>query len=46
MPTRALLKRLEDLRRLHETCGDTDWDEEEHDAVKASGLIAYKDTEI
>jgi len=46
MPTRALLKRLEDLRGLHETCGDTDWDEEERDAVKASGLIAYKDTEI
>lgn len=46
MPTRALLKRLEDLHRLHETCEDTDWDEEERDAVTASGLIAFKDTAI
>ncbi|WP_417679638.1 hypothetical protein [Roseibium sp.] len=46
MPTRALLKRLEDLRRLHETCENTDWDEAERDAVNASGLIAFKDTAI
>ena len=46
MPTRALLKRLEDLRRLHETSEDTDWDEEERGAVSASGQIAFKDTGI
>ena len=43
LPTRALLKRLEDLRSLHETLEDSDWTDEEKSQV--SGVIAFKNNE-
>ena len=46
LPTRALLARLRDLRRLQEVPAASDWSEAEHAAVAAAGLIAFKATPI
>ncbi len=46
MPTGALLQRLKTLRSMQERFEDSDWTEEERDAVTDAGLIAFKNTEI
>lgn len=44
MNTKALLKRLADLRSLHEDPEKSDWSKDELDAVRDAGLIAFKET--
>jgi len=44
--TGSLLARLKLLRSLQDTFELSDWLPEERDAVKAAGLIAFKETEI
>ena len=44
--TGSLLKRLKDLRSLQECFEDSDWSQEERDAVDAAGLIAFKNSEM
>ena len=43
IPTHSLLKRLEELRTLHECVEDTDWTKEEIQSV--SEMIAFKNTD-
>ena len=46
MHTKALLKRLSDLRSLQENPAQADWSDEELAAVKGAGLIAFKETSV
>ncbi|MCG7521045.1 hypothetical protein [Ruegeria sp. Ofav3-42] len=43
--TGSLLMRLKALRRLQESFSQSDWSDEEREAVDAQGLIAFKDSE-
>jgi hypothetical protein len=44
MSTQSLLKRLEELRALHECAEDSDWSEDE--TQSASEMITFKNTDI
>lgn len=46
MHTGTLLRRLKALRSMQERFEDSDWTEEDRDAVAAAGLIAFKNTDI
>lgn len=46
MPTKALLKRLADLRALQESPEKSDWSEDELRTVGDAGLIAFKDSPV